>query len=328
MRTLTLNCKALCLLIVICLASQQVAAQKPSRTEVPGPFAQPGKKPREKVINVVVWDEQQPRQKNLYPNFMGNHIADYLKKLPGFSVVSVSLTSPQQGLSKEVLDNCDVLIWWGHVRQSEVTPEKGRDIVRRIKAGQLSLITLHSAHWSTPFVEAMNERTRVNARKMFPATDTEKVEFTFVNPPERYTTPEKDSPVTPSYYPQKFPGGRTTVKVYLPFCCFPGYRPDSKPSYVNILKPDHPIAKNIPVNFTIEHTEMYNEPFHVPEPDEVIMEERWPTGEWFRSGAVWNIGKGKVFYFRPGHETYNVFHDPLVLRIIENTTRWLGEEKK
>jgi len=248
MRKLTLNCKALCLLIVICLASQQVAAQKPSRTKVPGPFAQPGKKPTEKVINVVVWDEQQPRQKNLYPNFMGNHIADYLKKLPGFSVVSVSLTSPQQGLSKEVLDNCDVLIWWGHVRQSEVTPEKGRDIVRRIKAGQLSLITLHSAHWSTPFVEAMNERTRVNARKMFPATDTEKVEFTFVNPPE--------------------------------------------------------------------------------EPDEVIMEERWPTGEWFRSGAVWNIGKGKVFYFRPGHETYNVFHNPLVLRIIENTTRWLGEEKK
>ena len=41
--------------------------------------------------------------------------------------------------------------------------------------------------------------------------------------------------------------------------------------------------------------------------DEVIFEERWPTGEWFRSGMLWNIGGGKVFYFRPGHETFPVF---------------------
>jgi trehalose utilization protein len=33
-------------------------------------------------------------------------------------------------------------------------------------------------------------------------------------------------------------------------------------------------------------TEMYDEPFHVPEPDEVIFEERWASGEWFRSGAI------------------------------------------
>ena len=49
---------------------------------------------------------------------------------------------------------------------------------------------------------------------------------------------------------------------------------------------------------------MYDEPFHVPEPDEVILEECWAAGEWFRSGMVWRLGKGRVFYFRPGHETY------------------------
>jgi trehalose utilization protein len=285
-------------------------------------------KAQEKTIEVVIWDEQQPKQKDVYPNFLGNHIADYLAKQSQLSVSSVNINSPQQGLSKEVLDNCDVLIWWGHIRQFEITPEKGEQVVKRIKSGQLSLITLHSAHWSTPFVEAMDERTRMNAEKLFASKETQKVEYTYVPPTERYTTPEKDSLLTPSYYPRKFPDGKTTVKVHLPLCCFPGNRADGKPSYINILKPDHPIVKDIPRRFTVEQTEMYDEPFHVPEPDEVIFEERWPTGEWFRSGSVWNIGKGKVFYFRPGHETYNVFHNPLVLKIIENAVRWLGEEQK
>ena len=71
-----------------------------------------------------------------------------------------------------------------------------------------------------------------------------------------------------------------------------------------MLRPDHPIAAGIPAEFELPQTEMYDEPFHVPEPDEVILEERWASGEWFRSGAVWKLGRGKVFYFRPGHETF------------------------
>ncbi len=69
---------------------------------------------------------------------------------------------------------------------------------------------------------------------------------------------------------------------------------------------------------------MYDEPFHVPDPDEVIFEERWPTGEWFRSGMVWTIGKGRVFYFRPGHETFPVYKQPLPLKVITNAVRWLA----
>ena len=57
----------------------------------------------------------------------------------------------------------------------------------------------------------------------------------------------------------------------------------------------------------------------------VVLEERWATGEWFRSGSVWNVGKGKVFYLRPGHETYDVYHNPTVLLVLENAARWLGE---
>ena len=70
---------------------------------------------------------------------------------------------------------------------------------------------------------------------------------------------------------------------------------------------------------------MYDEPFHVPEPDEVILEERWAGGEWFRSGSLWKLGKGRVFYFRPGHETYPVFMQEAVLRILSNAVRWLAD---
>jgi trehalose utilization protein len=69
---------------------------------------------------------------------------------------------------------------------------------------------------------------------------------------------------------------------------------------------------------------MYNEPFHVPPPDETVFEERWDTGEHFRSGHVWKIGKGRVVYFRPGHEIYPVYRQERPLRVIENACRWLG----
>jgi trehalose utilization protein len=87
--------------------------------------------------------------------------------------------------------------------------------------------------------------------------------------------------------------------------------------------PNHPIAEGIPATFELPQTEMYDEPFHVPEPDQVIFEERWEAGEWFRSGMVWNLGKGKVFYYRPGHETYPVYKEPIPLKILTNAARWL-----
>ena len=40
------------------------------------------------------------------------------------------------------------------------------------------------------------------------------------------------------------------------------------------------------------------------------------------SGCTWHRGKGKVFYFRPGHETYPTYHNPQILKVIENGVRW------
>ncbi|MDA0752889.1 MAG: ThuA domain-containing protein [Verrucomicrobia bacterium] len=277
-------------------------------------------------INVVIWDEQQPRQKQAYENFLGNAIADHLRPLPGISVKTVTLDSPGKGIGPAVLNSCDVLLWWGHVRQAEITPEECKPIIERIKAGKMSFIPLHSAHWSTPFMEAMNERTRMHAAKRYPRTqDSPNVAIEFVPPPGR-VPPTADSMVTPAYLALKRGGVATTVRVDLPNCCFPGWRNDGEPSSLESLLPDHPIAQGLPKYWSISSTEMYAEPFHVPEPDQVVFKETFSKGEWFRSGCVWELGKGKVFYFRPGHETFPIFKEKLPLKVIENAVRWLATD--
>lgn len=290
-----------------------------------GTLARVGSRPPDSPIEVVVWDERQPAQKQAYDNFLGNQIAGHLKEQPGLSVRSVALDDPDHGLGPDVLGRCRVLIWWGHVRQAEIALEVGKAIVGRIKEGTLSLIALHSAHWSTPFVESMNERTRIDAARTIAAqAGTDKAEVVEVAPPRRYTVPGADARPTPYVSWRKFPDRASRATIHLPYCCFPAYRGDGKPSRVRVLRPEHPIAAGIPAEFEVPHTEMYDEPFHVPEPDDVILEERWASGEWFRSGAVWTVGRGRVFYFRPGHETFAVFKEPTVLRILANAVRWLG----
>ena len=277
-------------------------------------------------IRVVVWDEQQPRQKQAYDNYLGNAIADHLKTLPDMKVRSVKQDDPNKGIGSDVLDHCDVLIWWGHKRQRQITPADSKPIVDRIKAGKLAFLPLHSAHWATPCMEAMNERTKQDVSKLFPRNkQSPNVKIEYI-PPAGRIPPARNSMVTPAYLALQRRGVATTVRVDLPNCCFPGYRGDGKSNTMRTLLPEHPIAKGLPKTWTIKSTEMYDEPFHVPKPDQVIFKENFAGGEWFRSGSVWNLGKGKVFYFRPGHETYPVFKEKLPLRVIENAIRWLAAE--
>ena len=279
------------------------------------------------LVRIVVWDEQQPAQKQAYEDFLGNQIALSLKKQPGLDVSSRRHDDPEQGISAEVLDRCDVLIWWGHVRQREIKPEAGQRIVERIKQGKLSLIALHSAHWSTPFIEAMNERTIADALATL-TPDERKTTKTEVIRPEKYGVQSRNDPLTPTIDRRRESDGTLVLKINLPNCCFPAYRPDGKPSHVRVLLPRHPIVEGLPHEFDIPHTEMYDEPFHVPRPDGVVFEERWDAGERFRSGMVWRLGKGRVFYFRPGHETFEVYKQPEVLQIIENAARWLADQQR
>ncbi len=192
-------------------------------------------------VRVVVWDEQQPAQKQVYENFLGNAIADYLKSRPAFVVTSVCQNDPEQGLSNQTLDQCDVLIWWGHVRQRDIKWETGQKLVERIKRGKLSLIALHSAHWSTPFIEAMNERSIADVLAKLTPEQRKTVKVEAIRP-EHYSVPKRDDPVTPSVEQIEQPDGSILLKVKLPSCVFPAYRADGKPSHVRTLLPNHPIA--------------------------------------------------------------------------------------
>jgi len=280
------------------------------------------------AVNVLVWDERQPRQAEAYDNFLGNEIAVRLEAAnKDIQLRSVALDDPEQGLSAENLDWADVIIWWGHVRHWEISPETAqRKLVKRILSGKLDLIALHSSHWATVFMEAMNEKTRSIVREKFPQTDPKfDVEIEYIPAPGRMA-PAANSLVTPAYYATGKGRRLAHVRVDMPNCCFPSWRADGEPGTITVKSKNHPIAKGLPKTFEVKATEMYNEPFHVPEPDEVIFEERWQLGEWFRSGMVWNVGKGKVFYFRPGHEQYPVFKQPEIIQILANACRWLGEE--
>lgn len=88
------------------------------------------------------------------------------------------------------------------------------------------------------------------------------------------------------------------------------------------INPSHPIAKGVPEQFVLEKEEMYGEPFDIPEPDETVFMGWFAGGEVFRSGVTFRRGKGRIFYFQPGHEEYPIYHDKNVQRVIENAVFW------
>ncbi|MCJ8331321.1 MAG: ThuA domain-containing protein [Lentisphaeria bacterium] len=89
-----------------------------------------------------------------------------------------------------------------------------------------------------------------------------------------------------------------------------------------VCNPAHPITQGIDKYFEIPHTEMYGEPFGVPAADEQIFISWFEGGEVFRSGLTYYRGNGKVFYFRPGHETYPIYFDENVKLVLKNAVKW------
>ena len=63
---------------------------------------------------------------------------------------------------------------------------------------------------------------------------------------------------------------------------------------------------------------MYGEYFSVPPPEHLVFVSWFEGGEVFHSGCIWTRGKGRVFYSRPGHETYPICHDANVRRVLAN----------
>jgi trehalose utilization protein len=275
-------------------------------------------------IRVLVWDEQQARQKPVYPDWLGGQIASHLRTNSKLEVTRAKLDDPEQGISTAAIESNDVLVWWGHVRQGEISEAKGKEIVARVRAGKLGLVILHSAHWSVPFMEAMQSRAADDALARLPEADRKRATVRFLGERKRKTPKRADRVFIDATYTRQADGS-IEIALERPNCVFPSCCDPVEPAQVRTMLPKHPLAAGIPENFVIPRTEMYDEPFGVPAPDLVVFEESWEGGEHFRSGCVWNVGKGHVFYFRPGHETYPVFYEKYPLKIVENATVWLGE---
>ena len=92
------------------------------------------------MIRVTVWNEfrheqEMPEVKAIYPNGIHAAIAEFLSKNEDMTVRTATLDEPEHGLTDEVLNNTDVLLWWGHAHHNEVSDEVVRKVCQRVNDG-------------------------------------------------------------------------------------------------------------------------------------------------------------------------------------------------
>ncbi len=214
-------------------------------------------------MKVTVWNEYRHEQesdivRNIYPEGIHQQIASFIEDA---EVTTATLDEPEHGLTEDVLNATDVLIWWGHKAHDEVDDAIVDRVQKRVLEG-MGLVVLHSGHFSKIFKRLMGTGCDLKWRE---ADDKERI----------WT-----------------------------------------------VMPGHPIAEGLPEFFELPKEEMYGEHFDIPAPEEVVFISWFEGGEVFRSGATFKRGNGKIFYFRPGHETYPTYYDSNVQRVINNAVRW------
>ena len=200
-------------------------------------------------MRVTVWNEFRHEKNNpavqaVYPDGMHTVIANFLKEAD-FDISTATLDEPEHGLSDDVLEQTDVLVWWGHMAHDEVDDAIVARVQERVLRG-MGLVVLHSGHFSKIFKRLMGTSCNLKWRE--------------VGEKERLW----------------------------------------------VVNPAHPIAKGLGEYFEIPNAEMYGEHFDIPEPDDLVLISWFEGGEVFRSGCCYHRGMGKIFYFRPGHETYPI----------------------
>lgn len=100
------------------------------------------------------------------------------------------------------------------------------------------------------------------------------------------------------------------------------WRENDEQQRVWCVSPGHPIAAGLGESFVIPKDETYGEYFEIPTPDELVFISWFSGGNVFRSGCCWKRGAGKIFYFQGGHETYPIYYQPEVKRLLQNAVRW------
>jgi trehalose utilization protein len=91
-----------------------------------------------------------------------------------------------------------------------------------------------------------------------------------------------------------------------------------------VVEPGHPIAAGLPLYFDVPHGETYGERFDIPQPDTIVFMSWFSGGEVFRSGCCFHRGCGKIFYFGAGHETFPIYRQPEVVKVISNAVLWVA----
>lgn len=217
------------------------------------------------MTRVTVWNEARHEKRNakvasVYPEGIHGAIAAGLQQ-HGFDVRTATLDEPEHGLTQEVLDNTDVLTWWGHIAHGDVQDEIVARVQQRVLDG-MGLIVLHSAHFSKIFKRLMGTTCDLKWRE---ANDKERLW---------------------------------------------------------VVEPGHPIVEGIGEYIELDAEEMYGERFDIPAPETLVFVSWFTGGEVFRSGCCYQRGRGKIFYFRPGHETYPTYFNEQVIRVIANAAGW------
>jgi len=216
-------------------------------------------------LNVTIWNENvheksNPAVRKLYPEGIHGFLAKSLAA-PDLEIRTATLEEPEHGLTEDVLNNTDVLLWWGHAAHEKVDDKIVTRVLQRVWEG-MGFIALHSAHMSKVF-------TALNG---------------------------------------------TSGKLH--------WREVGELERLWVVDPSHPITAGLPEHFELPYEEMYGEPFMIAGDAKVLMMSWFEGGEVFRSGFTLQRGNGKLFYFRPGHETFPSFYDPNVLKVISNAIRW------
>ena len=110
------------------------------------------------MIKVTVWNENQHEKSNpkiceFYPGGLHEYIASFLRS-DEIEVRCATLDDEECGLTNEVLDDTDVLIWWGHMAHAKVPDAVVDRVQEHIQRG-MGFIALHSAHFSKIFRRMM-----------------------------------------------------------------------------------------------------------------------------------------------------------------------------
>ena len=209
------------------------------------------------VWNEFVHEKTDPAVKEIYPDGIHVVIADFLEKA-GHTVRTATLDEPECGLTEEVLENTDVLFWWGHCSHDTVPDEIVEKVARHVYEG-MGMVVLHSGHYSKIFKKLIGTPGRLK------------------------------------------------------------WRESGDKEILWVVEQGHPITDGIGENIILEHEETYGEHFNIPAPDELLFISWFSGGEVCRSGCIYKRGRGKIFYFRPGHESVPTYYDPKIQQVLINS---------